>query len=250
MLYVQDWRLDLTAPQKREYKTIMRSRMYTIVCLSIFLLTVSHAPSIAETLFSEDFSQGADRWEVGVGTWQVENGEYTQTDATQFTSSFLKAEFWDPAWTEYTLELKAKKLGGNEGFCIVYGIMQDHAPANSGQRQNIFDWVIGGWSNTKSAMRKWLDGSWTQFDESQHIVDSDDWYKIKVEVSPAKVVCYLNDEKTIESDEGPEGGRIGFILFNTSAAFDDIVVYDAGGPAQVYPNQKLAACWGQIKFER
>ena len=69
---------------------------------------------------------------------------------------------------------------------------------------------------------------------------------IKVEVSPDKIVGYLDDEQAFEVEEGPAEGRIGFSLFGTSAVFDDIVVYDEGGLA-VEPAEKLAAAWGELK---
>jgi hypothetical protein len=43
--------------------------------------------------------------------------------------------------------------------------------------------------------------------------------------------CYLDGEKMVEQAEGPPSGRIGLMLLGTSSAFDDIVVYDAGGPS-------------------
>jgi alpha-L-arabinofuranosidase len=227
----------------------MKGSMNIIVYLSILILIVSQNPITAETLFSEDFSEGDDKWEVGVGTWEVENGEFVQTDASQFTSCFLRSEFWDIEWTEYTLEVRAKKLGGIEGFCIVFGITQDNAPASSGARENFFDCNIGGWSNSRSGTRKWEAGAWTELDTSTHTVTNEEWYNIKIEVSPNGYHCYLNDEKMMETSEGPSEGRIGFILFSTSAVFDDVIVYDAGGPgSQVDPNKKLAVCWASVKF--
>jgi hypothetical protein len=53
--------------------------------------------------------------------------------------------------------------------------------------------------------------------------------KLKIEVSSDKIVGYLDEEKGFEAKEGPKDGRIGFSLFGTSAAFDDVVVYDKGG---------------------
>jgi hypothetical protein len=61
-------------------------------------------------------------------------------------------------------------------------------------------------------------------------------------------VGYLNDELAFEHNEGPPEGRIGFEMFGTSGAYDDIIVYDADGPRPVEPSQKLAAFWGQVKI--
>jgi hypothetical protein len=229
---------------------VTKSKTHILICLSILFLIVFHMPSIAKTLFSEDFSKGADRWEPGDGEWVVENGEYVQKTTDFFTASFLEKEFWNPAWTEYTLELRALKLEGDEGWDIVFGIVQDDTPFVKEDRETFFDWNLGGWTNTRSALRKWVNGSAAEVNNTDHTVETDKWYKIKIEVSPGKVVGYLDDELIFEHNEGPTGGRIGFELFATSAAFDDIIVYDAGGPSPkaVCPGQKSASCWGQIKL--
>jgi hypothetical protein len=237
--------------QRREHGTMMKGRTHILISLSILLLIASHTPSTAKTLFSEDFSKGADRWEPGEGEWVVENGEYIQKTEDFFTASFLKKEFWDPAWTEYTLELRAKKLAGAEAWDIVFGAMQDNTPVVKGDRKTFFDWNIGGWSNARSALRKWVNGSAAEVNTTAHTIETDKWYKIKIEVSPTKVVGYLDDELAFEHNEGPAEGRIGFEMFGTSGVYDDIIVYDAGGPSAgaVYPDQKLAACWGHIKLQ-
>lgn len=229
----------------------MRSKIHTLIWLSILFLIMFQTPSTAKTLFSEDFSKGSDRWEKGEGEWVVENGEYVQKTTDFFTASFLKKEAWDPAWTEYTLELRAKKLEGAEAWDIVFGIMQDKTPVVKEDRKTFFDWCIGGWSNTRSALRKWENGSNAEVEKTNHIIEGGKWYKIKIEVSPAKVVGYLDDELAFEHNEGPAEGRIGFEMFGTSGVYDDIIVYDAGGPsAAVHPDQKLTACWGQIKLPK
>jgi hypothetical protein len=68
----------------------MKVKIYIFICLSVLFLAVFHTMSSAKTLFSEDFSKGADRWEVGEGDWVVEKGEYVQKTTDFFTASFLK----------------------------------------------------------------------------------------------------------------------------------------------------------------
>jgi len=50
---------------------------------------------------------------------------YVQKDSSIFTTCFLKSEFWNYSWTEYTLEFKAMKTGGAEGFDPGFGIAED-----------------------------------------------------------------------------------------------------------------------------
>ena len=228
----------------------MRHKLVTFTLLFIFLIC-SGMLSLAKTLFSDDFSKGADRWEVGAGKWEVKNGEYVQSTTDIFLSSFVKATHWDPKWAQYTLELKAMKLGGKEGWDIVFGIGTDNkVPAVKGDRNNMtfYDWNIAGWGNTRSVLRKRVKGAGSNVLETQvgKKVENNKWYQIKIEVSSDKIVGYLDEEKGFEAKEGPKDGRIGFSLFGTSAAFDDVVVYDKGG-LSVDSSIKLATRWSQIK---
>ena len=214
----------------------MQHKLVTLTLLLIFVVC-SGTLSFAKTLFSDDFSKGADRWEVGAGKWGVKNGQYVQSTTDAFLSSFVKAIHWDPEWSQYTLELKAMKLGGKEGWDIVFGIGADNkVPAVKGDRNNMtfYDWNIAGWGNTRSVLRKRVKGAGSNVLETQvgKKVENNKWYQ--------------DEEKGFEAKEGPKDGRIGFSLFGTSAAFDDVVVYDEGG-LSVDSSMKLATRWSQIK---
>ena len=221
------------------------------LCIAVALLAIFCTPAAAETLFSEDFSNGVDRWEPGSGDWVVKDGVYEQTTIDFFTASFLKKEFWDDAWIDYTLELRAKKLDGAEGFSIVFGIRQDNVPVVKDDRQDFFDFLVAGWTNTRTLIRKVEGGTWTNFPHLEHSVEADRWYDVKVEVTPQSVMCYLDGEMLRELAEGPPSGHIGLMLLGTSSAFDDIVVYDAGGLSMsVSAMEKLTTRWGDIKSQR
>ena len=99
----------------------MRHKLVTFTLLFIFLIC-SGTLSLAKTLFSDDFSKGADRWEVGAGKWEVKNGEYVQSTTDIFLSSFVKATHWDPKWAQYTLGTESDDIRweGRMGFCFWY----------------------------------------------------------------------------------------------------------------------------------
>ena len=236
---------------------MIRRKMCFIACLSAVLLVVFGMSTTAKTLFSEDFSKGADRWEPGVGDWSVEDEMYVQKDTSIFTTCFLKTEFWDYSWTEYTYEFKAMKIGGAEGFDPGFGIAEDMEVLTSKDDRgkatsNYYEWNLGGWGNTRSELRRRVNGGNSGLVGSDHVVELDKWHVIKIEVSPDGIACYMDGELGVEFAEGPENGRIGMMLFSTAAIIDDILVYDADGPSDeaVYPDQKLAACWGQIKAQK
>ena len=216
----------------------VQHKLVTLTLLLIFVVC-SGTLSFAKTLFSDDFSKGANRWEVGAGKWGVKNGQYVQSTTDAFLSSFVKAIHWDPEWSQYTLELKAMKLGGKEGWDIVFGIGADNkVPAVKGDRNSMtfYDWNIAGWGNTRSVLRKRVKGKNSNIIDATagKTVENNKWYQ--------------DEEKGFEAKEGPKDGRIGFSLFGTSAAFGDLVVYDANGPTTAVDlSMKLATRWSQIK---
>ena len=60
----------------------------------------------------------------------------------------VRAIAGDKSWKDYTLTLKARKLGGGEGFLILFNVQDDHAKSW---------WNIGGWGNVRHALE--MDGS-------------------------------------------------------------------------------------------
>jgi alpha-L-arabinofuranosidase len=127
-----------------------------------------------KVLFASDFAT-TNGWKfLGEGTWAVTNGALRQTAEKEF----VRAIIGDSSWTDYTMELRARKLGGREGFLILFGIQHD-------EDRNW--WNIGGWANTAHAI---------EFGEqrgrrSGH-VDADNWYDIRVQVGRTSVKCWLN----------------------------------------------------------
>jgi alpha-L-arabinofuranosidase len=128
-----------------------------------------------KVLFESDFSKNADGWKMlGDGEWMVEGGALRQTAEREF----VRALAGDRNWTDYTLELKARKLGGREGFLILYHIKGD-------EDRNW--WNIAGWNNTQHAIE--LGG--TQ-DPQRGSVETDRWYDVKLEVRGTSVKCWLD----------------------------------------------------------
>ena len=137
-----------------------------------------------KVLYASDFSQGAEGWEESGGRWSVEDGVYRQGRQGQGFSFF-----GDENWTDYTLSLKARNVGGVEGFLIVFG-------RKGGDR---IWWNLGGWGNTQDAI-----------EHNQTIVgaavpgriERNRWYDIKVELAGARIRCYL-DGKLVHDAELP-----------------------------------------------
>jgi alpha-L-arabinofuranosidase len=130
-----------------------------------------------KVLLASDFSQDAKGWEqLGEGQWSVQDGAFRQTAEKEF----VRAIAGDRNWTNYTLTLKARKLGGQEGFLILFHISD---------KEDRMWWNIGGWRNTQNA----IESSGT-LDGKPGEIKTGEWYDIRVQVQDRKVKCYLNGQ--------------------------------------------------------
>ncbi len=138
-----------------------------------------------KTLFESDFSRGMQGWKTPRGHWEVVNGALRQTSSDPNTRALIG----DPSWSDYTLTLKARKLGGAEGFLVLFGMPTPDARANSW-------WNLGGWGNTAHGIQspqvpeRRLPGS----------IVNDRWYDIKIELEGNTIRAYIDNQlvQTVE----------------------------------------------------
>ena len=112
-----------------------------------------------------------------------------------------------PAWTDYTIGLKARKIGGEEGFLILFHAIDD---------QNFNRCNIGGWGNTRTQFEARGDGQGQYGPESKFTVNTGQWYDVRLEVSGHHVKCFIDDKLICEAAEEPM--KVGTPLF-ASASF-------------------------------
>lgn len=92
-------------------------------------------------------------------------------------------------WSDYRLELEAKKTGGSEGFLIIFRYTDEN---------HWLWWNIGGWDNTQSAIEydQWGTGV-NIIEESitNRPIDKiirDRWYKIEITVQGYEITCSID----------------------------------------------------------
>lgn len=154
---------------------------------------------------------------LGDGQWQATGGVLRQTSP----AANVRAIFGDRTWTDYTLSLKARKLGGAEGFLILFGVGSETAKSW---------WNLGGWGNTALGL------------ELEHAkapprapgkIETGRWYDIRVEFQGKHIQCYLDGQlihdTTIVGDrvvERPVFARtVGEVLRDPSIARDEAGTY-------------------------
>jgi alpha-L-arabinofuranosidase len=128
-----------------------------------------------KVLYASDFSKQAENWQVSGGQWGVENGVYRQQDPAALDTLTV---FGDETWTDYTLELKAKRNRGNEGFMALVRYSEGNA----------VQWNLGGWANSKHAIQ--VAGAIVA--ETPGSVETGRWYNVKMELIGEQVKCYLD----------------------------------------------------------
>jgi len=91
----------------------------------------------------------------------------------------VRAMVGDSKWKDYTLSLKARKLGGAEGFLILFNMRDDGAKSW---------WNLGGWGNHRHALE--TDGAVDGGVEGR--IETGRWYDIRIEVQGARIRCFLD----------------------------------------------------------
>ena len=145
------------------------------------------------TLYAADFSNGAPGWRVVKGNWTVQDGAYRQNEE----GMDLRSLAGDPSWTDYTLSLKARKLGGAEGFLVIFRVRDDN---------NWYWWNLGGWGNVRHSIEKCVGGAKSELPVSvPGKIETDRWYDIRIEVQGPHIRCFLDGQLVHNvEDQGPE----------------------------------------------
>jgi alpha-L-arabinofuranosidase len=147
-------------------------------------------------LFSDDFSTGSDGWTIGgnaAGAWEVADGAYNQTAIVEDARSTAGSA----DWSNYTLELKATKTSGNEGFLVMFGVEGT---------DDYYWWNLGGWGNTTSAVEKSVNGSKGTIASHDTVIETGRTYDLKLEVEGRNITGYVDGVQafTVEDKEAIE----------------------------------------------
>ncbi len=143
-----------------------------------------------KVIAEETFEGEPKNWTVTSGDWRVEDGAYRQNERHQPALSVLNIE---PPAGEYTISLRARKIGGREGFLIGF------KRAENGMH---YWWNLGGWGNSRHAIEKVTSGGGGD-DYGRAVqgqIETNRWYDIRIEVQGENVRCYLDNELVHEID--------------------------------------------------
>ena len=137
-------------------------------------------------LFESDFSKGLDGWKTSGGDWKVVDGALRQN----VDGENIRAVIGDPAWSDYTLTLKARKLGGSEGFLVLF---------DTPDLDNPVWWNLGGWGNTEHSFQ----GGDLAEDHVRGSIEPGRWYDVRVELRGGRVKALLDGKVIHEVERRP-----------------------------------------------
>ncbi len=151
---------------------------------------------------SVEYSGGA----IGLGVWDTE-AEYkdirvTENGKTTTLPDLAKAtdvltKLYDGTYgNNYTLELKARKISGAEGFLIFFGMSKD---GKQGYRFN-----IGGWGNRTTALQQlYAQGDQVVSREIPQRIEEGRWYDLRIEVTPRIAKLFVDNKLIVENQLQP-----------------------------------------------
>jgi alpha-L-arabinofuranosidase len=133
-----------------------------------------------KVLYESDFRKREKDWSVVHGAWKTANGVYRQTGL----ESDCRTVAGHTQWSDYTITVKARKLGGAEGFLVLFSVKDD---------DNFLWWNVGGWGNTQDAVELAEEGGKAILGKAiPGSVETGRWYDLKVELKGETIRCYLD----------------------------------------------------------
>ena len=237
--------------------------MKKTIALSLMLVLIVGLTTtiVPQTYFEDNFDDAKKsdkKWNPLFGQWDLKDKEYIQSLQLVNSMSLVTDEFWKEEWNDYTFEVKGNKIGGAEGFLIMFrcrGMMEPRGQAllkHPGRMQKQkpsleYWWNLGGWGNSRSKVESWggIGGA-----DSKHTIKDDTWYEIKIVNTPKDYTVILNGKEVAKVKDGAQDGvgRIGLATWATKARYDNVIVYGPDGPsAPVKANSKAALTWGYLK---
>lgn len=127
------------------------------------------------TIYQSDFGKGTKDWKFSGGKWEIVNGALRQTAGGENVRATLKGV----TSAGCTYSLKARKLGGAEGFLVLFGPNEKDAKSW---------WNLGGWSNQRHAFE--LGGE--ACGDSPGRIDTNRWYDLTIEDAGGRLRCTLD----------------------------------------------------------
>lgn len=121
------------------------------------------------------------------GSWESKEGAYSQTSDATPARAFAGSD----DWKNYTLELKARKVSGDEGFLISVG--------RTGRGDYVW-WNLGGWGNTQHGVEVASGGTKSILTQRSGRIESNRWYDLKLEYNEGRMRGYIDGRLMLDQE--------------------------------------------------
>jgi alpha-L-arabinofuranosidase len=128
-------------------------------------------------LFQDDFAKGIDGWKVLEGDWRTQSGVLRQLSNKEDCRILVG----DPIWSDYDLSLKARKMGGNEGFSISFGVSDRDLNAKCRL-------IVGACNREHILEYPHIPQNWIVVGS----IETNRWYAVRIQLSGPRIRCWLD----------------------------------------------------------
>ncbi len=137
-----------------------------------------------DELYAESFDGPDATWSPVAGSWALSGGEYVQSSTSVEDARSLAPDAYVRDWSNYTLELDARKVSGSEGFLIGFA---------AGAPNDYYWWNLGGWNNSRSVLQHAAGGSANEVAAVEgHRIETGHDYHVKIVVDGSTIELYLD----------------------------------------------------------
>jgi len=151
-----------------------------------------------KVVYQSHFANGMAGWQNVSGQWQVAGNAYRQASGDMPAVAILHSVALKHL-SNYTVSLQARKLGGAEGFLILFHV--------SGPR-HYFWWNIGGWTNTTTGIERTVGGNKSEIGPhyGSHVTTGR-WYHVRIVAHNGLITCYLDGHRVESTTEQTNASR-------------------------------------------
>jgi PAS domain S-box-containing protein len=158
-------------------------------------------------LYQSDFDkEGSGGWTIMRGAWNVKDGAFRELA----TRPQCRAVFGDTNWANYTLTLRARRIGGQEGFMVYFNCLDPN---------NWACFNVAGWSNTlASVTTATTGGQWVDLVPRVPLsLETNVWYDVRVVLSGDRIECYVNSN-LVQAASYPKPAPVAIAVADNNAA--------------------------------
>ncbi|MDP4210392.1 MAG: alpha-L-arabinofuranosidase C-terminal domain-containing protein [Bacteroidota bacterium] len=166
--------------------------------------------------YISDYFNRQEDWEPYYGHWRVENGEYIQGDLGTRRVSLLH----DKAFGNVSIEVKARKIKGEEGFMILFGGVD---------KDEYYQLNVGANGNHKLVIERVMGGvSIAVSDSVSFSIENNCWYDVRVMVNNDEAECFIDGQSLLKYKIKEPSMRYAVAGFDTTKNEIVVKVVNAG----------------------